>query len=169
MTYDIRPARGEDAAQLAALYNWYIEHSIVTFETAPVDAAEMRDRVSRCDDTTPWFVAVDANNAVMGYAYATHWKARAAYSDAREVTVYLREGLAGQGLGGQLYSALFSYLQQTPIHLLIAGIAQPNEGSVRLHEKFGFQHVGLFSEIGFKFGRRIDIGYWQLKLKRDLE
>ncbi len=98
----------------------------------------------------------------MGYAYATQWKARAAYDFAREVTVYLKPGFENLGYGTKLYRALISILQDSPIHSLIAGIAQPNAASVALHEKLGFKKVGEFEEVGLKFGRRVNIGYWQL-------
>ena len=71
---------------------------------------------------------------------------------------------AGQGAGRVLYEALLAELRERELHLVIGGIAQPNEASVRLHEKLGFEKVAHFSEVGLKFGRWIDVGYWQLNL-----
>ena len=100
----------------------------------------------------------------MGYSYATQWKARAAYDFAREVAVYLKPGVENLGYGTKLYRALVSILQDTPIHSLIAGIAQPKAASGALHEKIGFKKVGEFEEVGLKIGRRVNVDYWQLLL-----
>jgi phosphinothricin acetyltransferase len=160
----LRAAEAADAAALAAIYNLYITDTVVTFEIEPITEAEMLRRLSSITETMPWLVAEDSSGAILGYAYATQWKTRAAYDFAREVTVYLKPDCANLGLGTRLYEALIRVLQETPIHVLIAGIAQPNAASVALHEKLGFKKVGEFEEIGFKFGRRINIGYWQLVL-----
>ena len=160
----LRAAEAADAAALAAIYNLYITDTVVTFEIEPIVEAEMLRRLSSITATMPWLVAEDSSGAILGYAYATQWKARAAYDFAREVTVYLKPDCANLGLGTRLYEALIRVLRETPIHVLIAGIAQPNRASVALHEKLGFKKVGEFEEIGFKFGRRINIGYLQLVL-----
>jgi L-amino acid N-acyltransferase YncA len=149
----LRAADAADAAALAAIYNLYITDTVVTFEIEPIVEAEMLRRLSSITATMPWLVAEDSSGAILGYAYAT-----------REVTVYLKPDCANLGLGTRLYEALIRVLRETPIHVLIAGIAQPNRASVALHEKLGFKKVGEFEEIGFKFGRRINIGYWQLVL-----
>jgi len=103
---------------------------------------------------------------VAGYAYATKWRVRPAYRHSVESSIYLDQSCAGRGLGQLLYAALLDELRRRELHLVIGGIAQPNEASVRLHEKLGFRKVAMFSEVGMKFGRWVDVGYWELHLDR---
>jgi len=153
-----------DEASIAAIYNWYIENTVVTFEEQAVSAQEMAARILTNDETCPWFV-IEVNDEILGYAYATLWKTRAAYRNSRETSIYLHRDAAGKGLGKLLYQRLINELRQTPIHLLIGGIAQPNTASVALHESLGFTPVGQLCEVGRKFGRWVDVGYWQLNLE----
>jgi L-amino acid N-acyltransferase YncA len=160
----IRAATAADAAALARIYDHYVAHTIVTFEEAAVGADEMAARLAETAAASlPWLVA-DTPTGVRGYAHASRWKGRCAYRHSAEVTVYVEDGYAGQGLGSQLYAALFPQLAALGCHVLIGGIALPNAASIALHEKFGLRRVGLLSEVGFKFGRWIDVGYWQLTL-----
>jgi phosphinothricin acetyltransferase len=101
---------------------------------------------------------------VVGYAYAGPWRSRAAYRDAVESTVYVESGLAGSGIGSKLYDALIPELRRRSFHCAMGGIALPNAASVALHEKKGFIKVAHFREVGWKFQRRIDVGYWELVL-----
>ena len=160
---DIRDATPEDGAALAAIYNHYVEHTIVTFETEPVSAQDMADRIEQTTRTHPWLVMVRDGQPI-GYAYATQWKARAAYSQSAETTVYLSPEHVGQGHGKTLYRALLDRLKAQSIHAALAGIALPNDASVALQERLGFEKVAHFRETGRKFGRWIDVGYWQLVL-----
>lgn len=89
---------------------------------------------------------------------------RQAYRFSVETSVYLDRQQTGQGAGRMLYEALLAELRQRELHLAIAGIAQPNEASVRLHERLGFKKVAHFGEVGRKFGNWVDVGYWQLQL-----
>ena len=98
---------------------------------------------------------------VVGYAYATKWNRRSAYRFSAEVTVYLDHGRRGRGIGSKLYQQLLPTLQLSGIHVAIGGIALPNNASVALHEKLGFQKVAQFREVGFKFNKWIDVGYWE--------
>ena len=160
----IRAATAADAAALARIYNYYITDTIVTFEETPVSAADMASRLAETDELKlPWLVA-QTGAGVQGYAYASRWKGRCAYRRSVEVTVYIEREAVGQGLGTQLYAALFDHLRRTDMHVAIGGIALPNEASVALHEKFGMRKVAHFSEVGYKFGRWLDVGYWQLVL-----
>jgi phosphinothricin acetyltransferase len=101
---------------------------------------------------------------VVGYAYATKWRVRPAYRHSVESTIYLDQAFAGRGLGRVLYETLLDELRRRELHRVIAGIALPNEASVGLHEAIGFRKAAHFSEVGRKFGRWIDVGYWELKL-----
>lgn len=161
---DIRPATAADAAAIAAIYNHYVLTTTISFEEAPVDASEMQARVAGVlDGQLPWLVAVDGDK-LLGYAYASKWRVRHAYRFSVESSVYLAQDAAGRGLGTALYTALLNQLRQAGVHLVIGGIAQPNAASVALHEKMGYVKAAMFTEVGYKFGRWIDVGYWQRKL-----
>jgi phosphinothricin acetyltransferase len=161
---DIRDATPADAAAIAEIYNWFVAETVVTFEEEPVTAFEMARRMA---DLTaggwPWLVAVE-NDTVVGYAYGSQWKPRAAYRFSSEVTVYLRRGEEGRGVGSTIYGALLERLRVKKVHAVMGGIALPNDASVRLHEKLGFKKVAHFERQGFKMNRWVDVGYWQLLL-----
>lgn len=159
----IRAATSSDAPAIAAIYNWYIAQSVCTFEEEQLSDEQIGQRIASADADKPWIV-LEEEGAVLGYAYASIWKARAAYDRSREVTVYLRRDATGSGRGRQLYQHLIDELRNKPIHSLIASIALPNASSVALHESLGFTKAGQFSEVGFKFGKFVDVGYWQLIL-----
>ena len=103
-------------------------------------------------------------SALMGYAYATPWRVRSAYRFSVESSVYVSPDHPRKGVGTRLYRQLIDELRARGLHMVIGGIAQPNEASVALHEAMGFKKVAHFSEVGMKFGRWIDVGYWELKL-----
>jgi L-amino acid N-acyltransferase YncA len=160
----IRTAALDDAEQIAEIYNHFVLTSTITFEEEPVAVAEMAQRVADIQASAlPWLVAT-RDHRVIGFAYAHKWKARAAYRFSTEVTVYVRAGLGNSGTGSRLYAQLFAALKAGGTHAVIGGVALPNEASLRLHRKFGFEKVAHFKEVGFKFNRWIDVTYWQLTL-----
>lgn len=160
----IRPATPADAERICAIYNHYIATTTISFEEEPVAPADMAMRIADVASANlPWLVMLE-EDTLIGYAYATKWRVRAAYRFAVESSVYLDRDHAGKGAGTVLYEALLVELRRRELHLVIGGIAQPNDASVRLHERLGFTKVAHFSEVGLKFGRWIDVGYWQLKL-----
>jgi L-amino acid N-acyltransferase YncA len=112
----------------------------------------------------PYLVA-EEGGVVAGYAYATPWRARRAYRSSVETSVYVQDGRHACGTGTALYRAVLAQLTRDGYHLVIAGIAQPNNASVALHEKLGFEKVAHFREVGCKFGQWVDVAYWQLILK----
>lgn len=160
----IRAVAPADAAGIAAIYNHYVTQTIITFEEELVSAAEIARRIEDVRSASlPWLVAEQAGR-VVGYAYATKWKARYGYRFSAEVTVYLAPADARRGIGSNLYAELFPILRERGIHSVIGGIALPNDASVALHEKFGMRKVAHFKEVGFKFDRWVDVGYWQCTL-----
>jgi phosphinothricin acetyltransferase len=160
----IRNVELRDAKAVAAIYNHYVTTSIVTFEEESVTASEIARRIEEVQSTSlPWLIG-ETRSQLSGYAYATRWRTRSAYRFAAEVTVYVAPGSAGRGIGSKLYAHLLPKLRSAGIHSVIGGIALPNQASVALHEKFGFRKAAHFEEVGFKFGRWIDVGYWQLTL-----
>jgi phosphinothricin acetyltransferase len=160
----IRAALPSDADAICAIYNHYVRNTTISFEEAPVSAGEMAQRIADVGAAgLPWLVLIDGDTLI-GYAYATKWRVRQAYRFSVETSVYLDRHQTGKGAGKMLYEALLAELRQRELHLAIAGIAQPNEASVRLHERLGFKKVAHFGEVGRKFGNWIDVGYWQLPL-----
>ena len=163
---DIRDARAADAARIATIYNHYVAQTIVTFDIDPVAADDMRGRVAEVQrDGLPWLVASDVTGVVLGYAYAARWRARAAYRHSVESSIYLAPGATGRGIGRRLYRRLLERLRASGLHTVIGGAALPNPPSVALHEALGFTQVAHLREVGRKFGRWIDVGYWQLHLQ----
>jgi L-amino acid N-acyltransferase YncA len=157
----IRAAAAEDGVALAGIYNYYIENTVVTFEETPVSAADMTARVEEVTAAGhPWLIA-QSSAGICGFAYAGRWKGRCAYRHSVETTVYLEPSAVGRGIGTALYAALIAQLTDIRCHAMIGGIALPNVASVALHEKFGMRQVAHFPEVGFKFGRWVDVGYWQ--------
>jgi len=160
----IRPATASDASAIARIYNYYIQNTVITFEEQIVSADEIAGRIEAVTSVSlPWLVAEDAGQ-ITGYAYATKWRPRSAYRFSVELTVYLDPECVGKGLGSQLYTALFALLKDKGVHSVIGGVAQPNPASTALHEKFGMTKVAHFTEVGFKFGKWVDVGYWQATL-----
>ena len=161
---DIRPATSQDAARICAIYNRYVLDTTISFEEAPVPEQDMAGRIADVANCgLPWLV-LEIDGVVAGYAYATKWRARPAYRHAVESSVYLDPAFAGRGHGRRIYARLLNELRARALHTVIGGIAQPNKQSVALHEGLGFRKVAHFAEVGLKFGRRLDVGYWQLIL-----
>ena len=159
----IRGVYTEDAEAVCSIYNHYVKNTIFTFEENPVSTEEMKDRIAEATVSLPW-VVWEENGEIKGYAYASKWKTRSAYRFSVESSIYLQPDFIGKGAGRILYETLISELRNLALHTVIGGIALPNEGSVALHEQLGFLKVAHFKEVGWKFGRWIDVGYWELLL-----
>ncbi|MDR2102673.1 MAG: GNAT family N-acetyltransferase [Treponema sp.] len=159
----IRPVKIGDARAIAEIYNYYIEHTVITFEETPLSPADMENRIRNITAHYPWFVYEEAGEPI-GYTYINKWKERSAYRFAAEDSLYLKHGWEGRGLGGKLMAALLEAVKKTDIHSVTAGITLPNERSVALHEKWGFIKAACFKEIGYKQERWLDVGYWELLL-----
>jgi len=161
--FAVREANPADAAAIAAIYNHYVATTVISMESDPVDTEEMARRIAEVQAAAlPWLVLVD-DGVLLGYAYASKWRARPGYRHAVEASVYVAPGQRGRGIGLQLYRALIARLAGR-FHCVIGGIALPNPASVALHERLGFRQVACFTEIGHKFGGWVDVGYWQLHL-----
>lgn len=159
----IRHVTSEDAAQICEIYNHYVLETVVTFEEVAVPVAEMTRRISDITARLPWLVW-EEGGAILGYAYASPWKARAAYRHSVEASIYLPPHQTRRGIGTSLYKALIEELRTRNIHAVIGGAVLPNPASVALHERLGFRQVAHFREVGFKFGKWVDVAYWQLLL-----
>ncbi len=161
----LRAVSPQDANQLAEIYNYYILNTTVSFEEQPISIQDMEKRIFEKITKLPWIV-YEKESRILGYAYASPWKPRAAYRQSAESSVYLNPDYQGQGIGSMLYQELLQLLKKMNFHAIMAGIALPNSGSVALHEKFGFEKVAHFKEIGYKFGEYIDVAYWELLISR---
>ena len=158
-----RSATINDAQTIARIYNHYILETTATFQEQPISAEEIAKKIEEHMPDYPWLV-FEEQNSILGYAYVTRWKDREAYQYTIESSIYLAPEAAGKQIGSKLYAELIKRLRKTEYHAIIAGIALPNDASVALHEKFGFEKVAHFKETGYKFGKWIDVGYWELML-----
>lgn len=160
----IKPVEPAHIPHICEIYNHYIVNTTITFEETPLQVAEMQARIEAYTKLYPWLVCTDDQGQVVGYAYASKWKERAAYRHTAEATVYVRDGLAGKGYGKALYEVLLEALQKLDCHVVLGCIALPNEASVGLHEHFGFTKVAHMAEVGRKHGQWLDVGYWHKPL-----
>ena len=145
---------------VAGIYNHYVMNTHHTFETEPVSETEMAERISTAGGEFPFLVAI-ADGELVGYAFASQFKLRQAYEHSAEVSIYVKNDAKKKGIGTRLYDQLFREMEESLVHAFIAGIALPNDPSIRFHEKLGFKKVAHFEEIGYKLGRWIDVGYWE--------
>lgn len=155
----IRPATVSDLPEILDILNLEIACGFAHFGLEPVSLDQIGSEFEQ-SDTYPWMVAV--TDRVAGFSRANPWKTRGAYRQTCEIGVYIRTDAQGQGLGRKLYSEMLPELERRKFHTILGGIALPNPASVRLHEAFGFQYVGVFPQVGFKLGEWRDVGYWAL-------
>lgn len=159
MTGRIRPAQPEDGVAVAKIYAPYVLETAISFEDEPPTPAEMSGRIVTTQTNFP-FLVFELEREVAGYAYAGPHRARPAYRWSVDVTVYAAPSLHRRGIGRALYIELLAQLTRQGFHTAFAGIALPNNNSVGLHEALGFRHLGTYREVGFKFGRWHDVGWW---------
>ncbi|WP_033285687.1 GNAT family N-acetyltransferase [Streptomyces sp. NRRL F-525] len=167
----VRPGVESDLDALTDIYNHYVRETPITFDTVPFAPEERRPWLLSHPEDGPYRlkVAVDGtfqgnSQRILGYATSSPYRAKPAYSTSVEVTIYLAPDAGGRGIGTLLYKALFESLADEDVHRAYAGIAQPNEASTRLHERFGFRYVGTYGEVGRKFGRYWDVAWYEKEL-----
>ncbi|MEM8766213.1 MAG: N-acetyltransferase family protein [Pseudomonadota bacterium] len=152
-----RPATRADLPALTAIYNHYVASSHATFDVGAFTT----------ETRTPWFEVFDgvryqcwvaeAEDKLLGYACSQPFKAKRAYETSVEVSVYVAANAQQRGIGRALYERLLPALENEDLHRAYAGIAQPNEASMRLHDRFGFQEAARYTEVGRKFDRYWDV------------
>jgi len=160
----LRPVEEKDAQAIVDIYNYYIEHTAVTFEEETLNVDDMLLRINKIGQVGHIWLVAELNNKVVGYAYSAPWRERSAYRFSCEITVYLSAEAKGKGLGTSLYQALFVQLKNMDIKTVIGGITLPNDASIALHEKLGMEKVAHFTDVGLKFNQWLDVGYWQVNL-----
>jgi len=159
----IRGATAADAEGCAAVYRPYVTDSCISFEYEPPTAEDFAGRIAA---SHAWLVAEDEGR-IVGYAYASRHRDRAAYDWAADVAIYTDASHHGRGMGRRLYEELFPRLRAAGLRVLCAGIALPNDASEGLHRALGFEDVGVYRRIGWKGGRWHDVRWLQLHLGDD--
>jgi len=162
----IRNVQLSDAAAVSRVYAPFVSDEATSFEIVPPDAAEIADRIREVIPRYPWLV-FELDGEVLGYAYGSSHRSRAAYQWCVDVSVYLELHLQRRGVGRALYSVLLEILRRQGYANAYAGITLPNPSSMGLHTAMGFSSIGIFSRTGYKFGRWHDVGWMQLRLRDD--
>ncbi|HEL2110820.1 TPA: N-acetyltransferase [Streptococcus suis] len=163
---NIRSAQIEDAADLVAIYAPYVEDTAITFETQVPTVADFADRIKKTLEKFPYLVA-EEEGRVVGYAYASTYKDRAAYDWTVELSVYVAQEARGKGIGSLLYDAIEEDLTARGFKNFLACIALPNPASLALHKKRGYEQVAHFKNVGYKFDNWHDIVWLQKSLVGD--
>ncbi len=159
---NVRPASIGDLPALTEIYNHYVLHTPITFDLTALEPEQRR----------PWFeehaahgryrlLAAEDEGAIVGYASTSRWRPKAAYETTVESSIYVRHDVLGRGIGRLLYGALFAAIAAEDVHTIVAGVALPNDASIALHAHLGFRQVGVFHEVGRKFGRLWDVAWFE--------
>ena len=159
----IRPVQLNDTQVLLDIYNYYVLNTTANFDIEALSLQTFTDKLKSIITDYP-FIVYEENNEILGYAYGSRFRPRAAYNYVAESTVYVKHTEHGKQIGSKLYEALISLLKATNLHTVLGVLTIPNEASIKLHEKFGFKQVANLEEVGFKFGEWQNVGIWQLKL-----
>jgi len=159
-TFKIRTAVIEDLAALTELYNYYIANTATTFDIEPYTLESRGVWFAQFAPTgRHQLLVVEEMGDVLGYACSGQFKPKQAYETSVEVSIYLKPNTQGRGLGRALYTELFKRLEVEDVHRAYAGITLPNDASLIIHQKFGFESVGVFREVGRKFDK-----YWDVEM-----
>ena len=159
----IRSATTEDASSVLEIYRPYVDGSVVSFEYEVPSVETISERISSCLKKYPWIIA-ESESKVLGYAYASDFRARKAYRLIPEVSVYVSPEAKGKGIAKQLYLELFSRLKEMGMVAVYAGMTTPNQETERFHEKMGFKFTAKFEKIGFKYEQWHDVTFVRLEL-----
>lgn len=160
---NIRQAVYDDLPAITAIYNHAVLHSVATFDTVTKTTDERRLWLDEHGDRYPVLVAEEAG-CIIGWASLSRWSSRPAYDGTAEISIYFTDAACGKGFGSLLMPALLEAGKNAGLHTIIARISDGNGASIRLHEKFGFAHTGTLKEVGYKFGRYIDVHIMQCML-----
>jgi L-amino acid N-acyltransferase YncA len=164
----IREAAADDAAQIHAIYAPIVTATTISFELEPPSVDAIRQRIGQTLAILPWLVC-EHHGTLLGYAYASQHRSRAAYQWSVDVSVYVHEQARRMNVGRGLYTSLFAALALQGLYNAYAGIALPNPASVGIHEALGFVPVGVYRGVGYKFGAWHDVGWWQRPLRPKID
>lgn len=160
---EIRLAANTDAKEIVDIYAPNILDAAISFETEVPSVEEMQKRIETILQTYPWIVC-EVDGKIAGYVYGSRYRDREAYQWSCECTVYIHEQYKGKGIGKKLYGLLFQLLKLQGFRTVYAVVTLPNQGSVNLHEKCGFEKFAVFENVGYKFGQWHSVGWWKLRL-----
>jgi L-amino acid N-acyltransferase YncA len=163
--YTIRPSRDADVPGITAIYGYHVLHGVASFEETPPDAAEIARRRNEIVKRGLPYLVAERDGRVIGYCYAGPFRPRVAYRFTVEDSVYVEAGEIGRGLGRALLEQVIARCGELGYRQMVAVIGgRETLGSIRLHERLGFAHMGVLPAVGFKFGRWIDIIMMQRQL-----
>ena len=157
----LAPIAPEDIAACTELYNYYIENTCITLEEEPVTPEEFGARVARITKDYPYIVARDGAGKPIGYAYLDVFNARSAYRCTADLSIYVAHSYRGGGVGQKLYAEIERLGRERGIENIISIITSDNEGSLRFHRKNGFAEIGVMPAVAFKFGKYLDVSFFQ--------
>jgi phosphinothricin acetyltransferase len=164
----IRYGEARDAAALNDLYNHYILNTPITFEVEPWNLERRLDWIDGFKSMGRYRLLVAVQDgAIVGFACSHRYHERAAYATTIETSIYCQPDASGKGIGTQLYSALFEALKGEPIHMAIAGVTLPNDASVAIHRRFGFQPIGVTHAVGHKLGQYWDVAWFEKAMEEE--
>lgn len=158
----VRGATRSDLQAINDLYNHYIAHSVITFDLEPWTLQRRTEWFTHYGTTGPHRLLVGVRDEeLVGYASSGTFRPKAAYGRSVETSIYLHPDRLGRGDGGRLYATLLDTLATETVHRAYAGVALPNDASLRLHRRLGFTSIGTFREVGYKFGRYVDVEWFE--------
>ena len=166
---NLRAAKADDLAPIARIYDHYIVNTAITFDLEPFGTEGRRGWFEQFGTTGRHQLRVaEAGDGVdrqtIGYASSYTFRPKGAYATSVETSIYLDPAWVGRGIGARLYEDLFRVLANEDVHRAYAGITLPNDASAALHERFGFERVGLFEEVGRKLDRFWDVAWFEKRL-----
>jgi phosphinothricin acetyltransferase len=154
----IRAAKRGDLPRLTEIYNHYVLHTPITFDVEPYTVEKRVAWFEQFGETGRYRLLVaEENSVVLGYAGTLRWRPKAAYDTTVETTIYCDPAATGKGVGYRLYKALFEAIAGEDLCRIVAGYTVPNPASAALHARLGFREVGIFTQVGRKFGRYWDV------------
>jgi phosphinothricin acetyltransferase len=164
-----RPALFSGLQRLLEIYNYYILNTPITFSTQAFTVEEFGHWFEEHSDGNRYRLVVAVENEddrrIIGYAGTGRFRPKQAYETTVETTIYCRPECRQRGVGTLLYRALFELIAGEDIHRVVAGVTLPNPASMALHQRFGFRHVGTFTENGRKFGKYWDVAWFERPLQ----
>jgi phosphinothricin acetyltransferase len=162
----VRPAVRADLARLTEIYNHYVVNTPITFDIETYTVERRESWFNQFSERGRHRLMVaEENGLVLGYAGTMGFRPKAAYDTTVELTIYCAQEAMGKRVGSRLYSALFEAMETEDINRYVAGYTLPNAASAALHERFGFKPVGIYTEVGRKFGRYWDVAWMERPTK----
>ena len=152
----IRKAKSSDLKDITEIYNDAVKNTVATFDLKPKTVDEQRIWFKEHGSKNPILVA-EQDGVIVGWVSLSKYDDKLAYSDTVELSLYVKEGFQGQGIGKKLMEKIIEEGKKAGVHVILVRITDGNKISTHLHEKFGFKHVGVLKQVGFKFGRYLDV------------